>query len=67
MTVQQPLFDAKATAPPKCRSCGTTRKNLCRWEADREHYPAAAGRRPKSCLNAPAEYDPATAPFPEGY
>jgi len=46
------LFDAAATLPPKCRSCGTTRPNLCRWEADRDHYPAAAGKRPKTCLNS---------------
>ncbi len=54
MTSQQPsLFDPRTTQRPICESCQTTRKNLCRHDAD-----ISAGlkdphsRRPKTCLNS---------------
>jgi hypothetical protein len=63
---EQPgLFDPDTTVARLCPSCRTTRKNLCRHDADVRHeaIPASA-KRPRGCLNA---HDPTTAPFPEGY
>ena len=59
------LFDPATTAPPKCKACGATAKNVCVHDADLEHgLITNTRRRPKSCLNA---YDPKTAPLPEGF
>lgn len=50
----EPLFDAKTTLPAKCSTCGTTRKNLCVWAANRHHYGIDA-KQPRTCL---LRYDP---------
>lgn len=58
---QDSLFDSPAICPHT--GCLTSRRNLCRWEADR----AASGtyeKRPKGCIAAP---DPKNDPFPEGF
>lgn len=53
---QHSLFNS----PAVCPDCFTTRRNLCRWEADRsEGQPLS--RRPKGCLTAP---QPSTDPIP---
>ena len=49
----EPLFDPATTMPKKC-SCGTTRRNLCKWAADRHHYGIEA-KQPRTCL---LRYDP---------
>ena len=54
------LFDAATTTPPTCKACGTTRRNLCRWAADREHT-EMPGKQPRSCL---LRYDPAKGRIP---
>lgn len=46
----EPLFDPVTTVPKRCKACDTTRKNLCRYDADREAG-MPQGRRPRSCLN----------------
>lgn len=58
-TLPAPLFPE----PPKCKACGTTAKNLCKWAADRHHH-GIDEKQPRSCL---LRYDPYTADFPEGY
>jgi hypothetical protein len=55
----EPLFDPASVEPKKC-SCGTTRKNLCKWAADKHLYGIDA-RQPKTCL---LRYDPSTAAIP---
>jgi hypothetical protein len=59
----EPLFDSATTIPKRCRHCGVTRRNLCKYEADRAHQignPRAV--RPRACLNTSQTRD-----FPEGY
>jgi hypothetical protein len=59
------LFDPATTKLPLCGHCNTTRKNLCRHDADVQHgLIQASARRPKACLN---RIDPANDPFPDGY
>lgn len=61
------LFNPHETEPLRCKlkSCGTSRKNLCRFDADnRDVNPAERPRRPRGCI---AGIDPSTHPFPEGY
>ena len=66
--MNQQLFDPKTTTPAKCKVCGTTRRNLCKHDADiAEGYITRLTRRPKSCLNQTPAYDPATAAFPKGF
>jgi hypothetical protein len=48
----QPLFDVTITVPKRC-TCGTTKKNLCVYDADLEHGQTAPRRRPRTCLNHP--------------
>lgn len=51
--------------PGYCPACETTRASLCGHDADIHHgRKTASSKRPAACLNA---YDPATAPFPEGF
>lgn len=66
---QPELFDPAATGPQQCPVCGATRNPdepdvNCEWEQKRDALEQYLGRRPRSCLNT---YDPATAPFPDGY
>ena len=60
MNTPQPLFDPQTTVPPRCTACDTTRKNLCRWAADREHG-SLPGKQPRTCL---LRHDPSTAEIP---
>lgn len=55
---QQKLFHEATTRTPLCPSCRTTRKNLCRHDADVRHeaIPRTA-TRPKGCLNHPQNRD----------
>ena len=55
---QETIFDSAGI----CRQldCLTSRRNLCRWEADREAG-AAYTTRPRGCIAAP---DPSTEPIP---
>ena len=55
----EPLFDPATVEPKKC-SCGTTKRNLCRWQADREHS-GLAGKQPRTCL---LRYNPAEGTIP---
>ena len=65
MSTPEPLFAVSQTAPPKCKTCGTTRPSLCEHDANIAHgIVSRTRRRPRTCLNA---YDPKTAPMPEGY
>ena len=55
---QETIFDSAGICPQL--DCLTSRRNLCRWEADRAHgqrYDA----RPKGCIAAP---DPSIDPIP---
>jgi hypothetical protein len=55
------LFDPASTVPPKC-SCGTTRSNLCVFDANVAHgLINASDTRPKTCLN---RHDPANGDIP---
>lgn len=48
-TCTPPLFDIDDR---RCKACGTTKRNLCRHDADLEHGLANRTRkRPRSCLN----------------
>jgi hypothetical protein len=42
------------TASPSvaCPSCGTTRRNLCKWEADVKMERPTTPERPPGCLTA---------------
>jgi hypothetical protein len=53
------LFDPKSTMPPKC-ACGSTRKNLCVWAANRHHF-GIDSKQPRTCL---LRYDPANGEIP---
>lgn len=55
-TPRTTLFDPATVDPPKCKACGSTRKNLCRHDADLEHG-AVVGKRPRSCLNSAQNRD----------
>jgi hypothetical protein len=60
MSATQPsLFPVNETQPRKC-TCGTTRKSLCKWAADKHHY-GIDTRQPKTCL---LRYDQANAEIP---
>jgi len=43
------LFDPATVEPKQCSTCGTTRKNLCKWAADRHHY-GIDDKQPRTCL-----------------
>jgi hypothetical protein len=63
----QRLFDPHTTAPTTCPKCGSTRPNLCAYDANHRDTPTRERpRRPRGCL-AQSLYDPRTAPFPTGY
>lgn len=57
---QTHLFAPESTLPPKCATCGTTRKSLCRWAAHR-HFDGINQPQPRSCL---LRYDQANAQVP---
>lgn len=58
---QAHLFAPASVEPTKC-TCGTTRKNLCAFDADLEHQRISRyANRPRTCLNA---WNPRTAPIP---
>jgi hypothetical protein len=60
---QEQLFNVESTRPPRCK-CGSTRKNLCKHDADlaygRENG-LVVTRRPSTCLN---RYDQKNAEIP---
>lgn len=59
------LFDPRTLEQPRCEHCGTDRKNLCRHDYELDQGLVSRTRkRPKTCLNS---YEPATAPWPEGF
>ena len=58
------LFEPKECEPKRCplKACGTTRKNLCHFDATyRDVNPVERPRRPRGCI---AGIDPSTAPIP---
>lgn len=58
----QQLFDPATTDQPRCDHCNTTRRNLCKHDADLEQgLVSITRRRPRTCLNG---YDPSTAEIP---
>jgi hypothetical protein len=59
---QPALFNPAETVPPRCYSCGNTKKNLCRFDADVDkNLIPASSTRPASCLN---RHDPAAGVIP---